>query len=184
MGKYRCIDRPSGEVLSIKVRVEIDEHPDLSWLGEYTDNLPYKLDLRRGDAFERRHRERHTYKYFTPAMTVGEHRRGLSKLGYSRGVAEELARYYCRRDFERMEGYNRGDWWMVGIWAEAAVVIHNVVQTISSGGLWGVESDAGRDYHLEVANEEVASLRAILETLDLVPADFAERIEEALVGID
>ncbi len=60
------------------------------------------------------------------------------------------------------------------------MVINNVIQSISSGGLWGVESDAGRDYHLEIAKEEVASLKAILESLDLVPVGFEAQVEVAL----
>ncbi len=51
------------------------------------------------------------------------------------------------RDFERMESYGT-DWWMVGIWAQVEVVVNNIIQSITSGGLWGVESDSGRDYHL------------------------------------
>ncbi len=179
MARFRCIDVPSQTLLSVKIRVESDDHPDLSWLGEYTDNAPDSYDLKRGSAFCRRHRERNTFRFFVPAMSVDEHHKELSRLGYSRGLSEDYARHYCRRDFERMETYGK-DWWMLGIWAEANVVINNVIQTVSSGGLFGVESDSKGDYLIEVAREEIVSLKAIMEAMGLVSDDLEDMAEKAV----
>ena len=68
-------------------------------------------------------------------------------------------------DFEdRREAYQRGDFAFVGVHAEADVVIEGVVQTLTSGGMWGVESDS-KEYIEEVAVEEYAALREILTSI-------------------
>ncbi len=79
-------------------------------------------------------------------------------------------------DRERLEAFNRGDWWMVGIRVRATIVVNGVLQRIESGGLWGVESDA-RDYWKEVACEEYAALVDTLAALgitDVPPLSDAE----------
>jgi hypothetical protein len=64
-----------------------------------------------------------------------------------------------------MEGLNNGDWSFIGIIAKAEVVTGNgIMQTIRSGGLWGVESDGG-SYLDEVGKEELESLREELTAL-------------------
>ena len=40
-----------------------------------------------------------------------------------------------------------------------------VIQDISSGGLWGVESDSDKAYFAEVAGEELAELKSQLQAL-------------------
>jgi hypothetical protein len=63
---------------------------------------------------------------------------------------------------DRREAFRRGDFSFVGVRAEAEVDIGGIVQTLTSGGLWGVESDAGDSYVEEVAGEEWAELRRVL----------------------
>ena len=59
-----------------------------------------------------------------------------------------------------MESLNRDDWCFVGLRAEAEVQTgSDVVQRITSGGLWGVESDSGKDYLDTVAREELSQLK-------------------------
>jgi len=72
-------------------------------------------------------------------------------------------RKYIRHDYDRMESLNAGRWCYLGIRAEAEIQTGsedrpNVVQRISSGGLWGDESDSG-SYIKYVENEELAGLR-------------------------
>ena len=74
-----------------------------------------------------------------------------------------------------MERLNRGDWCYLGIRAEAEIIgneqkdgpnkWHGVVQTISSGGLWGIESDSDRSYLEEVQEEELSNLKTELRAL-------------------
>lgn len=66
---------------------------------------------------------------------------------------------------DRKEAFRRGDFSFVGVRAEAEIVVDGITQTITSGGLWGVESDAGDRYILEVGHEEYNDLRKILKTL-------------------
>jgi len=146
---------------SIGIRVEMDEYPDLSWLGEYTDH-PSQKDWDRGMVIERRAGSRE-YKYFV-------------------GGSEPD---YVERDYERMEAYNRGDWYMTGVIAEAEVSYpmgqrgHRRIERFSSGGLWGIESDSG-DYFREVAQEQLHELKKHLKQFGVSLSNFKTLAEEAL----
>ena len=70
----------------------------------------------------------------------------------------------------RMERLNAGDWCFIGIRAEAKYSVGNsragyLQQTITSGGLWGIESDSDASYLADVESEELAILRAQLEEI-------------------
>jgi hypothetical protein len=74
--------------------------------------------------------------------------------------------YLDQDEFEdRREAYQRGDFYFVGVRAEAEVVIDNVVQTLTSGGVWSVESDSGDEWFKEMAGEEYGQLREILTSI-------------------
>jgi hypothetical protein len=66
---------------------------------------------------------------------------------------------------DRYQQYRNGDFGFLGIRAEAEIVVNGVCQTITSGGLWGIESDFDRQYLSEVEQEEVDQLKAILGRL-------------------
>jgi hypothetical protein len=66
---------------------------------------------------------------------------------------------------DRLQQYRNGDFSFVGISAEAEIVVNGVCQMITSGGLWGIESDSDRQYFSEVEQEEVDQLKAILQSL-------------------
>ena len=66
---------------------------------------------------------------------------------------------------DRLQQYRNGDFSFVGISAEAEIVVNGVCQTITSGGLWGIESDSDHQYLVEVEQEEVDQLKAILQAL-------------------
>ena len=72
---------------------------------------------------------------------------------------------YKDQDEDRREQYERGDFSFVGVRAEAEVVIEGVVQTLTSGALWGIESDSGEEYIEGVALEEYDGLRDILKAV-------------------
>lgn len=81
---------------------------------------------------------------------------------------------------ERLAAFNRGDWHMVGVRCKADILIphgHNpdcwIMSSMTSPGLWGVESDSGEEYLNEVYQQERAELRGMLESLKSV------EIEEA-----
>ena len=66
---------------------------------------------------------------------------------------------------ERYQQYQNGDFGFIGIRAEAEIVINGVCQIVTSGGLWGIESDSDRHYLSEVEQEEIDQLKAILGSL-------------------
>lgn len=82
------------------------------------------------------------------------------------GQSPEDIRKYLRQDYERMEQLNAGDWFYIVIRAEAEVqVTGDTVQLITSGGLWGIESDNTADYLKSVEAEELSNLKSQLTAL-------------------
>jgi hypothetical protein len=77
---------------------------------------------------------------------------------------------------ERLAAYQNGDFTFVGVRAEADVVIGGVSQTLTSGGLWGIESDSGKEYIEEVAGEEYSELRKILTEVGVPTAKLPQTI--------
>lgn len=75
-------------------------------------------------------------------------------------------RVYAQQDYRRMQGLSNGQWSYIGVIAEAEVTLSgsDVVQRITSGGLWGVESDCGDDI-ADVEREELQALRGELEAI-------------------
>ena len=78
---------------------------------------------------------------------------------------------------ERLAAYKKGEFDFVGVHAEAEVVIEGVVQTLTSGGLWGIESDSGEEYIESVAVEEYEQLRKVLKTVGVSTAQLPQEIE-------
>ena len=81
-------------------------------------------------------------------------------------IEPDEIRKYVQQDYERMKSFNAGDWHYIGIRAEAEIQLseNGTFQTITSGGLWGVESDSG-DYIKEIEQEELKDLRRKLEAI-------------------
>jgi hypothetical protein len=138
---------------------------DAEELADHAQNLQRILWLAAGDIAEqdgcdcgeRGDAERGEFRYFNGCVE-----------NY-KGESPEDIRKYVRQDYERMERLQRGDWCFVGIRAEAEILIPSgdasIVQEITSGGLWGVESDSDRDYLSEIETEELASLREQLRAV-------------------
>lgn len=153
-------------IVQIGVKRMHDEHPDPSSVGRLTGeplsplSIPWEMasgwseDARKGNAF------------FT---------------SLNARTAEE-----ARQDYDRMVDYQKGDWWYIGIRATARIETSHDGQTwlvnrVSSGGLWGIESDAGEEYFQEVRGEELAELAGVLEALgfekDAITAAVAKAVE-------
>lgn len=130
-----------------------DEAADL--IGEKQD------ELQECDCNESGDMNRNEYRYFNPSFNY------VSSDGKIQdGLTPEDVRKYTRSDYERMEALNNQQWGFIGIKAEAQVQLSSdVVQRITSGGLWGVESDSGKEYFAEVEAEELATLATELHAL-------------------
>lgn len=72
---------------------------------------------------------------------------------------------------DRKEEYERGDFSFVGVRAEADVVVEGVLQTLTSGGLWGIESDSGKEYVEETGAEQWNELRQILKSIGVATSE-------------
>jgi hypothetical protein len=95
---------------------------------------------------------RNEYRYFNPSDNYKDY-------------TPEDIRKYVRQDYDRMESLNRDNWCFIGVYADAAIVLGNTRQTITSGGLGGIESDSGSDYFAEIEQEQLAELREQLHAI-------------------
>jgi hypothetical protein len=70
---------------------------------------------------------------------------------------------------ERLDAFREGCWHMIGIQAGASFLIplggHLVSQSVTSPGLWGIESDSDEAYLDAVYAEECANLAAMLAAI-------------------
>ena len=130
-------------IKSIRIEHILDDLPDLSYLGEYTDKYVRGAIDRKaiGDM------GRNEYQYFIPYMREG---------GFE--------------SYQRYEQYNKGYWCSIGVVAIAEIEkrIGNKVISfeISSDGIYGIESDA-EDYIEEIDQEELNNLRYQLSEIGL-----------------
>ncbi len=160
--KFNRIDGWDGRILSVSIVREVDDSPDLSHLGEYSDKRGADDD-KTVDRFEHG-AGRRELRYFIAAMSGEETGNPASVL----------------QDYERMESYNRGEWWSYGIRAVARVVLTGgVIQHFTSGGIWGVESDSDAAYFREVESEELHELREQLKAAGFVDSEIEKACEAA-----
>jgi hypothetical protein len=100
------------------------------------------------------------------------------------GESAEDIRKYVRQDYARMEGLNNSQWGFIGIRADARVILNTAVdptltQDITSGGLWGIESDIGKGYLESVEQEQLAELRGQLSELGFSSRAISKAFETA-----
>lgn len=174
-------------ILTVVVKRMIDTDPDTRWMGEYSSNPTSFASIDRehdsdcpqfwangtdedGEIRDCNcsggNRERNEYQYFNPSFNY------VDKHGNPTGnLPEDEVRKYTRQDYERMESLQRGNWSFIGIRAEATVQLTgDLTQHLSSGGLWGIESDSDKSYFSEVEQEQLAELRE-----ELHAAGFSKR---------
>ena len=88
---------------------------------------------------------------------------------------------YKQKDKERLESYGTF-WFMLGIKAEAEYLIPNgsyaIIQNLHSGGLWGVESDSGKDYLESIENEQIDELKDYCRKMNIEIPSNVEIIRE------
>jgi hypothetical protein len=139
----------------------VDEYPDLTFLGEFSDT-PGQFAIHHSD-------NAGEFRYFNADNVSNE--------------AE------ARENYERMLQFNNGDICMKGIRAEAKIVTSfnlldpsqsATMNRISSPGLWGIESDRNEEYVKEIEKEELNELRDILTLLGFT----SEQIDNAPIKRD
>lgn len=171
MSQFNRIDTTkTKEIRSIKIRRRVDQSPDTSWIGKYTDDLkPGVIVRKHGEFYE---------KLGEDAEIPERGREYRCFLPYAGGEKVGTADYYSNglQDFERMESLERGEWYFLGVDAVAQIVVHGVIQTIESGGLWGIESDSDEDYIESVEKEEIDALRRVLAELGFSKTDIDDAV--------
>lgn len=180
-------------ILSITINRREDNFADTSWLGDYSNTRASEFSIDRAhsegcasvqdrttecdwdESGDMRHGK---YRYFTPASVepfdpeeqwIEDGARGnpLARKNYWRKAMRENA----RRDYERMEALNNGEWNFIGIMAFAEIGLPNgfpngyLTQIITSSGCGGIESDSDESYLKEVETNELADLRGQLHAL-------------------
>lgn len=186
-----------------KVWIErvIDDSPDTSFLGEYTDEKSdwvicrhcgefvaiAEEDNKEIDEIENEIIDLENEEIYEAADNSKEIKELKDKLDnlilhdyphnsreynyfkpYAGGEPEGSGDYitYGKQDFKRMESLNNGNWCFIGIIAKAEIRTKNgTSQTITSGGLWGIESDSGESELDQVGKEQLEGLRQELKRL-------------------
>lgn len=135
-------------------------------LSDACDILVQAMDeINECDCDERGDMGRNEYQYFNPSFNY------VDKSGHAlaENTPDEVQKY-VRQDYERMQLLHRGDWSYMGIRADAEYHIdtghgHSIIQSVTSGGLWGIESDSDASYFAEVEADELAALRTQLAAI-------------------
>lgn len=148
------------QILDIKIEHLHDDDPDTSWLGKYsTKKEKFAIDRKMMGVLEHRIWE---YQYFIPANPP------TSKCRRARSYEWK----FCLDDFWTMEKINRGDIWFIGIRAVARILVNDTIETIHSGGLYGIEQPSLDNSHVEeVEQEQMKELYDILKQLGFKDSD-------------
>ena len=158
-------DKKLTVALNVEVEAdwEVDEAPDVSWIGKYTDqDEEGAIDRqKRGDM-----KNSGEYRYFVSCNNAvfkkdawshvkSKIRQDLIK---KHGSLEKLTRKYSLQDYHRMEAMNNDEWHM-----RTLSVTVSVGEVSATSHLGGIESDCGEDYEKqvigEVAHEAMHELR-------------------------
>lgn len=145
VGQVETVSRDGFE---IRLKSEIDEWPDTSWIGTYQDEWTEGAF----DRFRGKDGVWREYRYFVPAISYQEHYKGLRDMKYGRTQADLLAREYTRRDFERMEALDEGAWCFLVL---SATAYRNGIE-LGSASVCGVESDSDEAHHRETFDDLIA----------------------------
>lgn len=166
------------QIVSISIYQEVDQTPDVSYIGKCNDDESELRniirfgkhrgktigELKEGDELPKKCRE---YRFFLPAMT-----------GEETGNPDSP-----KQDFERMESFNAYKWHLLGIRAKAVIMnpATSVIQTISSPGIYGVESDSGDEYINYINNEEIENLCIELRGLNFSRRQISRALRKKVI---
>ena len=124
--------------LTYTVRRVVDEDPDLSHLGTFSDAY-------QDGAIEHGNERLNVYRYFIPENPE-----------------------YGQQDYERMLAFDHGKWCMVGITVDISIKTKTnwaVPPVVGRASVWGVESDSEESYFTELENEMIREAEADLKNL-------------------
>ncbi len=145
-------------IIKATIKRMADESGEADWLGKYS-NEPGE-----------------------PSKTID--RRTLKHCGPGQlpfFIAENVENWeQALSNYTRMEAGIRGKWYLIGIRAEAEVrLTGDTVQRITSGGLWGIESDSEENYFKQIEGEQLAELAAELLAIGFTAEEIKEAFDKA-----
>jgi len=157
------------KIASISIRVEVkfkwemDESPDFSYLGEYTNKEDQGTLDRAKHGIRVGHNE---CRFFRPANhwphdpKNWDHVSGKEKAEVIKkhGSLQNADLHYAVEDMRRMEAYEAGEWYM-----EGCVAIVRAGSLEARGSVWGVESDSSGDHKREIERDCLAEALGELE---------------------
>lgn len=155
-------------ILTVTVKRMYDESPDTSWLGEYASHPKGDYSIDRAHTLDCASQDGEDCDCNNGADVYWNNReyRYFNTSGNYKNEPIEDIRKYTILDYERMESLNRSAWCFIGIRADAEVQLgSDVVQRITSGGLWGIESDSNESYIAEEEQNQLAELREQLHAM-------------------
>lgn len=176
----------SKRIESVTIKRILDEDSDTSWLGEFADQptndfaivhiYPHKGEFVKELPCECGHMHKEIEEGYAPCPDCdcdytadwperGREYRFFNSASIEKDNSDEENRMYAKQDYERMDGLNQGEWCFIGVRAEAIIRINDLRQSITSGGLWGIESDSDSDYFAEVEQEQLAELKSQLHAI-------------------
>lgn len=150
-------------ILSVTIKHIPDESPDTSYLGEFSNSADTEFAIEH-DGGPR------SYRWFNPATVepFNINAEWLAKYPEAKRRNEwfKAMEANAKADYSRMCSYSAGCWDYIGIRAEARVQLNgDLCQNVTSGGLWGVESDSGDEYLSEIEYEQLGELRTELHAM-------------------
>jgi hypothetical protein len=121
--------------------------------------------------------DRSDYRYFNPSPNYVDPKGNLRE-----GNTADDVRKYVAQDYDLMERCNAGEWGYMGIQAIAKIEVSGVSQTVTSAGLWGIESYSDESYFQEVESDELSELRIILHTMGFSKRSIAAAVKQSEVS--
>ena len=183
----------------VVIKRMVDESPDTSWLGEYSNRATNEFSIdREHDADCPRFwanddipddardcdcsgsRDRGTYQYFNPGSveSFNENASWIPKdAPYKRVYWRSTMLENALKDYARSEAMNAGEFCFIGIRADAEYSVPRLAndgkpsnlgylaQEMTSGGLWGIESDSSPEYLKEIEQEQLSELKSQLKAI-------------------
>jgi hypothetical protein len=169
------------EILQERLKLFFDENNEYGNLA-YQKRIENRITKIEQSFPHESHIDRNSYEYFLPCNHVPhnpknwDHVQGKERAAVIKehGSVKMADMAYAMQDYNRMEALNNGQWYYIGIIAKAKILIplkgnpgSSQYQAISSGGLWGIESDSGEDCLQETAREQLQDLAGQLEALGI-----------------
>ncbi len=148
------------EGIEYNVKIVVDEYPDLSYLGEYTDRFNWNTKGLIIDREANSDKGRNEFQYFECARDLESEQAWLSAHGHSKHESWLLPRQYARQAYKRYEEFNRGSWCMAGVIVtrESDTCADCGQEIEHAASLWSVESDYSEEYLKEIVENLIAEL--------------------------